>query len=65
MSHMYRNVANFLQVWLNYGYWKSFKALDLSWFNFEVLKRFGYMYIWLVKITRAGHSRVPEVDSIR
>jgi len=42
ISRMDRNVANFLKFWLNYGYWKSFKALDLSWFNFEVLKRFGY-----------------------
>jgi hypothetical protein len=44
MSHFYRNVANFFKFWLNSGYWKYFKALDLSWFNFEVLKRFGYIY---------------------
>jgi hypothetical protein len=34
ISRMDRNVANFLKFWLNSGYWKSFKALDLSWFNF-------------------------------
>jgi hypothetical protein len=45
-------VTRFIEMWqnfnffgLNYGYWKSFHALVLSWFNFEVLKYF-WLYVY-------------------
>jgi hypothetical protein len=65
MSHMYRNVANFLKFRLNYGYWKSFlRHLILAGLILRFYKTF-WLYIWLLKITGAGYPRLPEVDSIR
>jgi len=64
ISHMYRSVVNFLKFWLNSGYWKSFKALESLAGLILRFKMFLAICIWLVKITRAGYPRLPEVDSI-
>ncbi len=56
----YRNLAIFLEFCLNFGYWKSPKALDFGTFNFE----YNFFAIYSQWQKRAGSDTTPPLAAV-
>jgi hypothetical protein len=57
---MFWNLVIFLKIWSHSGYWKYFKALDFSNFNFE----YNFLAIYSQQ-KRLGHSLLAKVTRLR